>query len=325
VKWTDEWDPATNHWAKLSDAGYARDHFMSVAFNGKIYRGGGRRSSGKDTNNIFLDVEANIDVFDVTTKTWSVMPHPIPTARAAPQTGLIGQELIYVGGEGPGANVKGVWNHCEAVNLATGEWHTYNPSPKPRHATQGIVNNGGLYTVAGSPNGGGLNINDLDGPIQVVFYPGGAETFPKSEALTRGVIDTSEYAAARAVGQDKISVPIALQSGEQGLLITKVSLTNFPGAKIADSITYPILLLPRKSIPVTITLATGTPPAAGTITVDTSTPAKGIFSRRFTISTSASMVRAPKKYQTAAKARFASPASRNHQFGGNGRRFDPHQ
>jgi Kelch motif len=293
VKWTDSWDPLTNKWAILPDAPHARDHFHAALHGGKIYAGGGRRSQNDKPIGIFKDTEASVDVFDIATSTWSTIADPMPTQRGAPQTAVLGNEIFYYGGEGGPDNqpetTKGLHPQCEALNVMTGKWKRYSNTPAPRHGTQVIVNNGGLYAAAGAASQGG-DPNEIKNNI-IAFYPGGIETKPTTEEITKGALKNSDVVAYRKVGTpiDTIFIPIVHSSGNQGVLISSITLKNAAKAKIADSLIFPMLLAPGRTYSLVMTATNSSAFAGDTIVIKTAIPAGLTFTIPFTTSTTVSI------------------------------------
>ena len=168
VNWVDMYDPATNSWTQLANAPQARDHFHAVLHNGKIFAVSGRRT-GSDLTSVYGGTIDEMDVYDITTDTWSTEPAAtgnIPTPRAGAMSGVLnhplyGNILMVIGGE----SLAQVAAHAEfeAFDLTSNVWLPDvggNPALPDmmvgRHGTQAIVSNGGVYMAAGaSPDRGG--------------------------------------------------------------------------------------------------------------------------------------------------------------------------
>ncbi len=287
VKWLDEWDPATNVWKKLPDAPHARDHFNAKLYAGKIFCGGGRRSSA-DLGNTFGDTEAKVDVYDIAAGSWSTLANPIPTPRGGPITGLVGEEIIYFGGESLASTNS--LAQCEALNVVTGQWRTLSNSISPRQGTQAIVSNDGIYAAAGSPTRGGGTTN-----TQVSFFPAGTATQPIGDAIVPGTMVSTDYAATRIAGKgsDTLIVPLTYGTGNQAILISDLKLTGGVGVKMADAFTFPLLLLPGKSLNVHLTLDASVKTAGGSLVASGLIPKAGAFTRKFSLSDGPSAISAP--------------------------------
>ena len=149
VPWLDEYDPATDTWRVLPDAPHSRDHFHAAVADGKIYVGGGRRSG---QNGTFESTEGAIDIYDLSSGNWSTNSRDIPTQRAGGTVAVIGDEVIYIGGE---RNSGSANDETEALNVNNGTWRTLTPLNDGRHGTQAIVNNDNIWIASGSLNRGG--------------------------------------------------------------------------------------------------------------------------------------------------------------------------
>jgi hypothetical protein len=157
VNWFDVYDPATNSWSQLPNMPQARDHFHAAVVGGKFYVTGGRA----------LDINATITstvAFDFSTNTWQTGLAPIPTARGGFAAGVLGTEVVVIGGEGGGNTFATV----EAYNTTTNTWRTLAPMPTARHGIQAAECNGGLYVAAGGKTQGGGSPSD----VHEVFFLG---------------------------------------------------------------------------------------------------------------------------------------------------------
>ncbi|SEL08239.1 Kelch motif-containing protein [Pseudoxanthomonas sp. GM95] len=158
VPWLDVFDPATGTWTPLKDAPRARDHFQAVAHDGKLYAGGGRRSS-YDTGQPLALTISELDIYDIGSGTWSTATAPLPTKRAGTAAALVGGSVVVIGGESD-AHVQ-AHAEVEAYDIAHAQWRTLPALPVGRHGTQAAVISGDLHLVAGSANrGGGPELND---------------------------------------------------------------------------------------------------------------------------------------------------------------------
>ena len=154
VAWTDEYDPVTGIWTVLPDAPQARDHFHVGLINGKIYCAGGRRTSQP---NFAANTIANVDVFDIASRTWST-PTQLPTPSGAPAVAVVNNELVVGGGEVDYQSTA--LSTVQSYNPVTNTWTTRPNLNVGRHATQFIYHSGTLYIAAGSTTMGGDGENN---------------------------------------------------------------------------------------------------------------------------------------------------------------------
>jgi len=98
VAWFDEYDPRTASWSTLDDAPHSRDHFHAAVVGDKLYAIGGRRTA---RNNVFNDTVKEVDVYEITNKTWitSNLPPDLPTPRAAAAVAVRQDRIMIMGGE----------------------------------------------------------------------------------------------------------------------------------------------------------------------------------------------------------------------------------
>jgi N-acetylneuraminic acid mutarotase len=157
-KWTDVYDFSAKSWSTLPDAPRARDHFQSVYADGKIYNVGGRTTISSD--NPFKNTIGEIDVYDVSQKSWTTLAAPLPTLRAGNFAIVLAKEILVIGGESYEQELA--HNEVEALNTVAQSWRTLPRLPKGRHGTGVVFYNGNLYTASGSGNhGGGPEMSDL--------------------------------------------------------------------------------------------------------------------------------------------------------------------
>lgn len=159
VPWLDAFDTRTQRWTRLPDAPHARDHFHAVVLDGKLYAGGGRRSS-HDTGDTLSQTIPQLDVYDLRQATWSVADATLPTPRAGAAAIAHHGRVMLLGGEST-AQVAG-HAEVESYDPATARWVTGPALPRGRHGTQAAQVGGDLYIAAGSGNrGGGPELQDL--------------------------------------------------------------------------------------------------------------------------------------------------------------------
>jgi N-acetylneuraminic acid mutarotase len=160
VQWFDVYDPAADTWTQLPDMPTARDHFHAAVVNGKFYAIGGRKS--EIGNNATTTVN---QAYNFTTGQWQTGLAPLPTPRGGFGVGVIGNEIIVIGGEGGGI----AHSEVEAYNTSTNTWRALASMPTPRHGIQAAACNGGLYVTAGGTQQGGGGLTD----VQEVFFLNG--------------------------------------------------------------------------------------------------------------------------------------------------------
>jgi N-acetylneuraminic acid mutarotase len=161
--WFDEYDPATGTWSQLPDAPHIRDHFHAVVVNDKLYCIGGRNTSYRNPTNpkqsdLFGAVERAVDVYEFKTGTWSTLANPLPYGSAAGGTAVMGDVIIYFGGETAEAAI----DRTQALDTRTGNWSQLAPMKQGRHGSQAVVYQNRIYISAGSPNRGGGRVTSTE-------------------------------------------------------------------------------------------------------------------------------------------------------------------
>lgn len=219
VAWFDEYDPSTGIWRTLPDAPHARDHFQAVIHENKLYAAAGRRSSA-NTNQTFSLTVPEVDVYDFTTGQWSTLPNPIPTQRAGTTAVALDGELVVIGGESVLPTAHG---ETEAMNFGTGIWKKLANMQKGRHATQAIVNNGGIYVAAGSGAQGSSAISE-----QEVYF--------KGEATTPTVTTITPSSLSDDAGSSKVLDPVPVNGKRTSVI--KLSNTTGNQAIVVTSATF---------------------------------------------------------------------------------------
>ena len=133
------YDPATDTWDdSLPDLPGARDHGCGGVIDGVLIVAGGRLAS---TNSRL--------VWAFEDGAW-VERAPMPTGRSGTGCGVVGGELIVVGGEGNPDASNGVFAQAEAYDPATDTWRTLEPMPTPRHGMGAAAWGGSLYVPGGA-------------------------------------------------------------------------------------------------------------------------------------------------------------------------------
>ena len=250
VPWFDEFDPVTNTWTELPDAPRARDHFHAAVHGNKLYLAAGRRSGEIGT---FDGTVAEVDVFDFTLGSWSTMPNNIPTERAGNTVGVLGNELIVIGGEKESGPAKDV---TEALDVTTGSWRTLTALNQGRHGTQAIVSNGGIYVASGSPNRGGGNVRSQE----AFFFDG--QTQPTVSAINQSTLAFSDNNLDLGTVEPDIqaftSITLTNTSGNQGILIQEAVTEGDQGFNFTSTSGFPLLLRPGASTIITVNVSSPT-------------------------------------------------------------------
>ena len=148
----DVYDPQANTWTSLTDAPRARDHFQASIIGGKIYLAGGRRTNEMG-GTPFAPLVPETDVYNIATGTWTTLAQDIPTPRAGCTSVRMHDYVVVLGGETLGQTLA--HNEVEALEVATGNWHSLPSLNIGRHGMQAIAYNDAIYVCAGSVNKGG--------------------------------------------------------------------------------------------------------------------------------------------------------------------------
>ncbi|WP_051312930.1 Kelch repeat-containing protein [Sporocytophaga myxococcoides] len=242
VSWFDEYNPQTNEWKIMPDAPNARDHFQAVTHSGKIYLTGGRTSSlaTGQTNNLTV---AAIDVFDFASQTWESWPNNIPTPRAGCSSVILGNELLVIGGEGPGTSNNLAFNKTEALNLTTKTWKTLAPLDSGRHATQAIVYNNKIYIAAGSKTSGGNGATELAN--QEIYHDPSVE-----EQIVLTVPDSINFGKVDNLVPSKTLRVNLSNTTSRNIQINGISIReNCPDFCFSTNLTFPHIITPQSNLP----------------------------------------------------------------------------
>lgn len=245
VNWFDEYDPQQNTWKVLPDAPKARDHFHAAVHDGQLYAVAGRQSGG--SGGTFTPLVEIVDVYDFQKGTWSSLPQPLPTPRAAPGVAIFQGELLVMGGEGEVAGPA--YKVVEAYNFSTKKWSRKMDMLYARHGTQAILSGEGIYLAGGSPLRGGGNQRNME--VYYMDKPTGSKlakaelTVPKELNLTVG---------------EESTIVLKNTSKVSGIFVNGLQLEAVSGMPL--EISTPVenqLLLPKETIKITI----GSTTAAG--------------------------------------------------------------
>ena len=205
VAWLDEYDPRTKSWKIMPDLPKYRDHFHAAVIQDKLVLAGGRLSDAdkniKTENhpaellpvlpagetNVFNVYVPNVNIFNFDNNAWEQSAIPdIPTPRAGTAAGVIGNEVIIIGGESAQPEAH---NETEAYNIVTNSWRSLSTmlpeesgNVQGRHATQAVVSNNGIYLAAGSKQQGGGPQLELTSQQAFFLF---SETVPDEPALVQ--------------------------------------------------------------------------------------------------------------------------------------------
>jgi len=150
-KWLDVYDPKTGEWEVLPDAPRVRDHFQAVLAEDKIFAPAGRLSN--NTEKGFDLTIGEVDVFDITTNSWSTLEEEIPTRRAGNMALLKDNHVVVAGGES-GTQIP-AHAEVEGLNVTTQKWTSFPSMLQGRHGTGLILHQNHFYVASGCGNRGG--------------------------------------------------------------------------------------------------------------------------------------------------------------------------
>jgi len=260
VPYTDVYDPYTNTWTTLADAPRARDHFNAVLVGDQIYCIGGRRSK-HNTTGLNSDMETLVDVYDILTDTWATLAAPLPTARAGASTAAIGNQVFIFGGE---SMTSGAHKETEVLDIVSKTWTTaWDTLTAPRHGTQAIVNNGVIYTAAGS-RANAIEIVYLDTAFMEKFSPTGTFAAPTGTPYTPSTLTAavSSYDFGNTITGTTASYVLTLTNsgGNEAILLSELNMsgtdsTDFDFGVAGNDPFQPIAIAPGGSIDVTLTFS----------------------------------------------------------------------
>ncbi len=172
VPWFDEYDPSSGQWTELPDAPRARDHFHAAIVGHRLILAGGRNTA---LPNPFVNTIPEIDVYDFTSGLWTTLEAGLPTERAGASVGVVGNELLVIGGES-------VWSsesraETEVLDTLTGTWRSAADLVEGRHGTQAIVAQDRVWVAAGSGGrGGSPELSTLEVYLPAGLFYDGFET-----------------------------------------------------------------------------------------------------------------------------------------------------
>ena len=135
------YNPATDTWEIKAPMPRNRIAHMSAAVGNKIYVFGGTDGSGT----FFTRFINEIDVYDVSTNSWSTLPIKMPTpvsdAAIAQHNGK-----IYILG---GTTQSGVTSKVYEFDPSDTSWHAHASLSSPRTALAATVSGAKIYVIGG--------------------------------------------------------------------------------------------------------------------------------------------------------------------------------
>jgi N-acetylneuraminic acid mutarotase len=158
----DSYDLKTGNWETLTKAPHIRDHFPAIVADNKMYCVGGRNTSVHHPGRFGAFFDATIpfvDVYDFEEEKWFTLEEELPFPSAAGGLVLLGNKLIYMGGEG---EYKHAYYQTQCLDLASGNWSQLAPMVIGRHGSGAILHNNKIYVAAGSQKQGGGNMNSIE-------------------------------------------------------------------------------------------------------------------------------------------------------------------
>ncbi|RDV29374.1 galactose oxidase [Alteromonas aestuariivivens] len=160
VNWLDAFDLKKHTWQQLPDAPHSRDHFQAAVIGNKLYAAGGRQTS-QATKEVFTRLIPQIDVFDLQTNRWSVLPQLLPTPRAGNSTLAVNGKLLVVGGESQ--RKSPAHNETEVYDPENQKWLSLPGLLQGRHGSGLGIADGYIWTASGSgARGGKPELNSVE-------------------------------------------------------------------------------------------------------------------------------------------------------------------
>lgn len=137
--------PATDQWDAMPPLPAPRDHACGGALDGAVIVAGGRQASIASTSPA---------VYAYTAAGGWTSRAPMLTARGGTACGVVGDELVVVGGEGNPALPSGVFAEVEAYDGSDDTWRALPSMPTPRHGMGAAAIGGRLYVPGGATQDG---------------------------------------------------------------------------------------------------------------------------------------------------------------------------
>ncbi len=156
----DVYDPTTSTWAALADAPHIRDHCFAAVVGDKLYVVGGRNTSFRDPENklnFFSQTMLDVDCYDFTTGTWSVLPAKLPLGTGGGNLVNLNNKLYYMGGE----RATATENNAPRKNVfmldpsTSNGWQEIDSLKQARNGVAAAVVDGKIYIAGGAGGGPG--------------------------------------------------------------------------------------------------------------------------------------------------------------------------
>jgi N-acetylneuraminic acid mutarotase len=151
----EEYDPATDTWARKANIPTRRDGAAAALVNGRIYVIGGTAALHNPPTPV-------VEEYDPATDTWTKKAS-MPTARMFPSAAVQGGRIYVMGG--------GVWNAAifstvQMYDPTTDTWATHPPMNAQRWGLASGAANGRIYAIGGSgvwyPGAGMNTVEEYD-------------------------------------------------------------------------------------------------------------------------------------------------------------------
>ena len=158
----DSYNLKTGEWEILPKAPHIRDHFSTIIVDNNLYCIGGRNTSFHYPDRFgafFEETMPYVDVYNFEHGAWHTMKEKLPFPTAAGGLVYFNNKIIYTGGEG---EWKQAYNTTQSLDLETNIWSQLPTLNTGRHRGGTVLFDQKIYTVAGSPNKGGGNLNSME-------------------------------------------------------------------------------------------------------------------------------------------------------------------
>jgi N-acetylneuraminic acid mutarotase len=170
----EEYNPATDTWAKRADMPTARQGIRAAAVDGIIYAIGGRGEANVEI------LSAAVEAYDPATDTWTSKAD-MPTART--QTGIaVVDGRIYVIG-GISSHPQTVLSAVEAYDPATNTWTKKADMPTARSVLAACVVDGRIYVSGGATKHGGMAAGTWGSVPTVEVYDPATDTWTQASDM----------------------------------------------------------------------------------------------------------------------------------------------
>jgi N-acetylneuraminic acid mutarotase len=142
----------TKQSAVLPDMPEPRDHAGVGLVHDNLYVLGGRAFGHNNTKDTVFS-------YDLRASCWTTGLAAMPTVRGGCASGVIGNQIFTIGGEGDQDDSSGVFPQTQAYDVLTNSWTMYAPMNIPRHGTAGATVGKRIYIPGGGLHEGGLPKN----------------------------------------------------------------------------------------------------------------------------------------------------------------------